>query len=203
MTAYHEVGHAVVAHLLPHADPVHRISIVSRGQALGFTLTPPEQDKYQQTRSELMARMAVLLGGRIAEDIYFKELTGGAASDIDQVTRIARAMVLDFGMSDLGPLNFGPQYEMSDYGRSFPEPYRISDKLQSQVDAQMQKFVSEAEKLARQIIQENDEAMKRVVERLLEAETLEGDEFENAVGLPKAKSKLKSNHTLQSKSKKN
>lgn len=95
MTAYHEAGHAIAAHLLPHADPVHRVSIVSRGMALGYTLTPPEQDKYQQTRSELLEDIVVLLGGRTAEKLVFNELTGGASSDIDRATKVARAMVVD------------------------------------------------------------------------------------------------------------
>lgn len=193
MTAYHEAGHALVAHFLPHADAVHRISIVSRGQALGFTLTPPEQDKYQQTRSELMAQMAVLLGGRIAEDHFFHELTGGASSDIERVTRIARAMVLDYGMSELGPLNFGPQYDVSDYGRAMYEPYRISDKLQAQVDSEMQRFVKEADEVARAIIIKNKKKMDAVVEKLLEVETLEAEEFAQVVGAPKAKQKLAKN----------
>src|SRR5690606_21479217 len=103
MTAYHEAGHAIVAHVSPHSDPVHRISIVSRGRALGFTLTPPEKDKVQTTKSELVDEIAVLLGGRAAEMIIFNELTAGASSDIERATKIARAMVVDFGMSDLGP----------------------------------------------------------------------------------------------------
>ncbi len=191
MTAYHEAGHALVSHLLPHADAVHRISIVSRGQALGFTLTPPEQDKYQHTYSELMAQMAVLLGGRVAEDHFFGELTGGAASDIDRVTRIARAMVLDYGMSKLGPLNFGPQQEMSDYGRAMLEPYRISDKLQAQVDAEMQRLVAESEKVAKELIVKNAKKMDAIVEKLLEVETLEAEEFIDVIGSPKSKIELK------------
>jgi cell division protease FtsH len=191
MTAYHEAGHALVSHLLPHADAVHRISIVSRGQALGFTLTPPDQDKYQHTFSELMAQMAVLLGGRIAEDHFFGELTGGAASDIDRVTRIARAMVLDYGMSKLGPLNFGPQNEMSDYGRAMYEPYRISDKLQSQVDAEMQRLVVQAESMAKDLVVKNADKMDAIVEKLLEVETLEAEEFIDVIGSPKSKIELK------------
>lgn len=192
MTAYHEAGHALVAHFLPHADAVHRISIVSRGEALGFTLTPPEQDKYQHTQSEMMAQMAVLLGGRIAEDMFFNELTGGAASDIDRVTRLARAMVVDYGMSKLGPLNFGPQYDQSDYGRAMMEPYRISEKLQSQIDDEMQRLVSQADKTARQLIKKHKQIMDQVVAKLLEVETLEAEEFAKVVGQKKAKPDLDS-----------
>lgn len=189
MTAFHEAGHAIVAHLLPHADAVHRISIVSRGQALGFTLTPPDQDKYQETRSEMLDEVSVLLGGRAAEDYFFHELTGGASSDIDHATRIVRAMVMDYGMSSLGPLNFGPQYETS-YNRSYFEPYKISDQLQAKVDAEMSKIVKEAEKVTLDIITKNETTIRRVVAKLLEVETLEAEEFEALVGSPKVKSDL-------------
>ncbi len=189
MTAYHEVGHALVAHFLPHADRVHRISIVSRGQALGFTLTPPEGDKYQETRSEFMAELSVLLGGREAEEQFFGELTGGAASDIKKVTMIARAMVVDYGMSPLGPLNFGPQYDLDDYGRAAFEPYQISDQLRASVDAEMARLVNEAEQVTRQLIKKHAKLVHRVVERLLAVETLEAEEFETLMGVLKAKPK--------------
>lgn len=187
MTAYHEVGHAIVAHFMPHADPVHRISIVSRGQALGFTLTPPEGDKYQETRSEMMAEMSVLLGGRVAEDHFFHELTGGASNDIQKVTAVARAMVMDYGMSKLGPLNFGPQYDMGSYARAVYEPYKISDKLQSEVDAEMSKLVAEAEAMTWKIVKKHEKIMHKIVKRLLEVETLEAEEFSELVGVPKVK----------------
>ncbi len=184
MTAYHEVGHAIVAHLLPHADRVHRVSIVSRGSALGFTLTPPDKDKYQQTRSELIADMAVLLGGRVAEEVFFNELTGGASSDIRKVTAVARSMVLDYGMSALGPLNFGPMYDDRTYGSS--EPYQASDEVQAKIDAEMTRLVAEADEVTRKIIAKNKKTMSRVVEKLLEVETLEAEDFEELVGQPKA-----------------
>ncbi len=191
MTAYHEVGHAIVAHFLPHADRVHRISIVSRGQALGFTLTPPEGDKYTETRSELMAELSVLLGGRIAEDHFFHELTGGASSDIQRATAVVRAMVMDFGMSKLGPLNFGPQYDTVNYARAIMEPYKISDKLQSEVDAEMSRIVAEAEEITRQLVKKYEKTVHKVVDKLLEVETLEAEEFESLVGQPKSTTKEK------------
>lgn len=190
MTAYHEVGHAIVAHFLPHADAVHRISIVSRGQALGFTLTPPDQDKYQTTKSELLAEMAVLLGGRVAEQHFFHELTGGASSDIERVTAVARAMVMDYGMSNLGPLNFGPQYDNSNYSRAMLEPYKISDKVQSEVDAEMARFVAEAEQVTQDLIKKHEKVIHTVVARLLEVETLEAEEFADLVGAAKARPSL-------------
>lgn len=186
MTAYHEAGHAIIAHVSSHADPVHRISIVSRGQALGFTLTPPERDKLQTTRSELIDEIAVLLGGRAAEELIFKELTAGASSDIERATRIARAMVMDFGMSPLGPMNFNPQYDMN-YSRAGGEPQKISDALQEKVDAEVQKCIETGKNRAMEILKEYRKHLDRVSEKLLDIETLDGDEFEKAMGIPKAK----------------
>lgn len=188
MTAYHEAGHAVIAHLSPLADPVHRISIVSRGHALGFTLTPPEKDKLQTTKSELLDEMAVLLGGRAAEKLIFNELTAGASSDIDRATRIARAMVVEYGMSDLGPMNFSPQYDMS-YNRSWGEPQKISEELQKKVDDAVQQLIAQAEKNAAEILLKHKKVLEAVSEKLLEVETLDGDEFEALMKVPKVKGK--------------
>lgn len=187
MTAYHEMGHALVAHLSPHADAVHRISIVSRGHALGFTLTPPDQDKYQQTRSEMMAEMSVLLGGRVAEEIFFGELTGGASNDIEKVTAIARAMVVDYGMSSLGPLNFGPLYDTSSYSRAAYEPAKVSDAVQAEVDAEMRRLVAEAEAVTRTLILEHRDLVASISEKLLEVETLEAEEFAALMGVEKVR----------------
>ncbi len=129
MTAYHEVGHGILAHVLPFADGVHRISIISRGQALGYTLTPPENDKLQITKSEMEHDIAVMLGGRAAEMLIFKEQTAGASNDIERATRMARAMVTEYGMSELGPINLTPMYETA-YSRAYGEPSKISPELQ-------------------------------------------------------------------------
>ncbi len=187
MTAYHEAGHAIVAHASEHADPVHRISIVSRGRALGFTLTPPEKDKLQTTKSELIDDIAVLMGGRAAEALIFNELTAGASSDIEKATRIARAMVVDYGMSKLGAMNFGPQYETSNYGRSWGEPATISDKLQEKVDAEITALIDQGQKRAEQLLKKHRKQLDGVSEKLLEVETLDGDQFEKLMGFAKAK----------------
>jgi cell division protease FtsH len=181
MTAYHEAGHAVIAHVSPHADPVHRVSIVSRGQALGFTLTPPEKDKVQTTKSELIDEIAVLLGGRAAEQLIFNELTAGASSDIDRATRIAKAMVVDYGMSKLGAMNFGPQYE-TNYSRSWSEPSKISDKLQEQVDGEVARFIEEGEKRAMTLLKKHSKQLEAVSVKLLEVESLDAEEFEKIMG---------------------
>lgn len=186
MTAYHEAGHAVIAHVLPQADPVHRISIISRGQALGFTLTPPEQDKLQQTKSELLDNIAVMLGGRGAELEIFDELTGGASSDIERATRIARAMVMEFGMSELGPINFNPEYDTR-YGRAIYDPYTISDRMKEKVDDQVAKIIDEQMKRVIQLLKKHHAALDRISERLLEVETIDTDEFQELMQMEKVR----------------
>lgn len=186
MTAYHEAGHAVLAHVQTHVDPVHRISIVSRGRSLGFTMTPPETDKYQQTKSELFQEIVVLLGGRVAEQMIFNEITGGASSDIDRATRIARAMVEDYGMSELGPIKYGPQYDYSDYGRALMEPTQMSDKMKNLVDEQVKEIVISAEKEAVKLMNKFRVQLDAVAKRLLEIESMDTDEFTRVMGMPKA-----------------
>jgi cell division protease FtsH len=183
MTAYHEAGHAIIAHVSEHSDPVHRISILSRGSALGFTLTPPERDKVQVTRSELIDEIAVLLGGRAAEKLVYNELTAGASSDIDRATRIARAMVMDYGMSKLGAMNFSPQYDMG-YGRG--EPDRVSDKIQEQVDSEVMGIIAEGEKKAMSLLKKFRAKLDLVSLKLVELESLDGDDFTALMGMSKA-----------------
>lgn len=187
MTAYHEAGHAVIAHVSKHADPVHRISIVSRGGALGFTLTPPERDKVQTTQSELLDEITVLLGGRAAEKLVFDELTGGASNDIDRATRIARAMVMDFGMSKLGPMHFGPQYDTGGYNRAIGEPRRISNALLEKVDLEITEIITQALKRALSLLKNYSKQLEKVATKLLEIETIDSDEFEKVMGMAKAK----------------
>ena len=187
MTAYHEIGHAMVAHYSPHADKVSRISIISRGSALGYTLTPPEKDKLQTTKSELLDDMAVLLGGRVVEEIIFKEQTAGASSDIERATRIARAMVEDLGMSKLGVMYYGPQYETTDYSRSWWDPRRISTDLQHRVDLEIESFIAEAYKQAKAIILKHRVELDLAATKLLEVETIDGDEFAALMSAKKTK----------------
>jgi cell division protease FtsH len=186
MTAYHEAGHAVIAHLLPGADPVHRISIVSRGRALGFTLTPPEQDKYQQTQSEMEDTIAVMLGGRAAEKLIFNELTGGASSDIERATDIARNMVFEYGMSKLGPVNLHPDYDM-DYARASNEPYVISEKTKQEADAEVSRILNDQVERVANLLKKNKKSLDTISLRLLEVETLDADEFNALMGVDKVK----------------
>ena len=187
LTAYHEAGHAVAAHVLPHTDPVHRVSIVSRGMALGYTLTPPEKDKVQVTRSELLEDMIVMLGGRAAEDLIFNELTAGASSDIKRATTIARSMVVEYGMSDLGPMNFGPQYESNDYGMLWGKPYEISDGVQAKVDGEIGKLINTAQVESSKLLKKYKKQLDDVAEKLLDIETLDADDFIEIMGMKKAK----------------
>ena len=186
MTAYHEAGHAVVGHMLPGADPVHRVSIVSRLMSLGQTLALPERDKYQQTKSELIDMMAMMLGGRAAERLVFKELTAGAANDIEKVTRVARKMVVDFGMSDLGPVALGPMWETSEWGRSFVEPDQVSEEMKAKIDKEVKRLVDDAMKTAEAVLRKNMKKVDKLVEVLLAQETVEGEEFEKIMGVKKA-----------------
>lgn len=187
MTAYHEAGHALVAHFSPHSDSVHRVSIVSRGRALGYTMTPPEQDKYQRTKSELIEQMAVMMGGREAEDLVFSELTAGASSDINRATRIAYAMVIDYGMSSLGPVYLGPMYETNDWGRAMMEPVKVSNEMQALIDKEVTKFVTASQKRARKILEDHKDLLDKAAEALVKNETLDGEEFEKLMGIAKAR----------------
>ena len=187
MTAYHEVGHALVSHLLPHADPVARISIISRGNALGYTITPPNRDKMQVTRSQLLAEMSVLLGGRVAEELIFDEMTAGASSDIARATKIARNMVEEWGMSPLGPIFLAPQYEDSDYARAYYDaPKTVSPELAAKVDAEVQKLVAQAYAQTKKVLSTYQKKLDSVATVLLDKETLEGEEFAQLVGEKKA-----------------
>lgn len=187
MTAYHEIGHAIVAHYSKNADKVSKISIISRGSALGYTMTPPEKDKFQTTKSELLDDMAVLLGGRAVEEIVFKEQTAGASSDIERATKIARAMVEDLGMSSLGAMYYGPQYENSDYSRTWWEPRKISAELQHKVDLEIRKFVDSAYATAESIVNNHRSELDAAAEKLLEIETMDGNEFASIMKGAKAR----------------
>ncbi len=176
--AYHEAGHAMVAAALPHADPVHRISIVPRGvAALGYTLQLPTEDRYLMTRSELMDKLAVLLGGRAAEELIYREVSTGAQNDLLQATEIARAMVMDYGMSDrLGPQTFRRREAL------FLEPvFRhredISEDTAKIIDTEVAKIINEAYQRAKQIISKQHDRLERLARTLLEKETLEGEEL--------------------------
>ena len=174
--AYHEAGHALVSHALPNADPVHKVSIVSRGRALGYTLTLPTEDRFLVTRSELIDELAMLLGGRVAEELVFDEPTTGAQDDIQRCTRIAKQMVTQFGMSHLGPLAFGENDSQPFLGRDFGHVKDYSDDVASRIDGEVHRLVEEAHDEAREICEKYRDKLDLMVERLLEKESIEKEE---------------------------
>ncbi len=178
ITAYHEAGHAVVTKMLPHTDPVHRISIVSRGATGGHTLIPPAFDRYNETKTRLLETIASMLGGRAAEDIEFNDFTVGASSDIERATDIARNMVTKFGMSDLGPMTMGTQGENPWIAKEVGDGRALSEELASKVDERVKKIMDTQFALAKKLLTENKKKLDLVAEELIKRETLEGDEFE-------------------------
>lgn len=193
ITAFHEAGHAIVTHFLPKTDPVHRISIVARGMSLGHTLIPPSADRTHETRSRLLEQITAMMGGRAAEEVAFSELSAGAANDIAQATRLARAMVVNFGMSDIGPIDLGPQYDIDEFGRpSWYEASNISPAMQEKVDKEVQKIIDSSYKNAISLIKKNYKKLTKVASALLEKETLDREQFEKIVGIkPSIKSSFK------------
>ncbi|HQE92712.1 MAG TPA: ATP-dependent zinc metalloprotease FtsH [Anaerolineae bacterium] len=179
--AYHEVGHALVAHMLPKCDPVRKISIVARGMAGGYTIALPEEDRYVVQRSKIEDDIAYALGGRAAEEIVFNEISTGASSDLETVTKMARSMVTRFGMSEtLGPLVYGRKEELVFLGKEIGEQRDYSEAIAQQIDVEVQKIVTRAYDRAKEVIQEHRTQMDRIVDYLMERETLSATEFEAA-----------------------
>jgi cell division protease FtsH len=183
LTAYHEAGHAVVSHILPHTDPVHRISIVSRGMALGYTLIPPMKDKLHETKTHLIESIAMMMGGRAAEELAFAEATTGAANDFDQATKIAKAMVVDYGMSPLGPINFGPTTDITEWGKSYYEQSTVSQDMQAKIDKEINTIITAGYQKALDTLQSHRELLDKVANELMTKESLDQDEFEKIVGI--------------------
>jgi cell division protease FtsH len=195
ITAYHEAGHALVANMLPNADPVHKISIVARGMSLGHTRQLPIEDRYLLTKSQFKDMLAGLLGGRTAEKLIFNEISTGAQSDIEQATKIARAMVTSFGMSDkLGPRTFGRKEEMIFLGREISEQRDYSDKIAEQIDEEVHSLIGEAQETAQDILTKYNDRLAQIAEQLMARETLEGEDLGNLLNgkAPKPAKKAKS-----------
>jgi cell division protease FtsH len=172
------VGHAIVGQLLEHTDPVHKISIISRGQALGYTISLPTEDKFLTTRSELTDTMAMTLGGRAAEEIVFGEITTGASNDLEKVTESAKQMVMRFGMSErLGPRVFGHDRGQPFLGREFSSEPDYSDEIAREIDDEIRRIVESAHQSAKTLLSDNSEQLERISKLLLERETIEADEF--------------------------
>ena len=183
-TAVHEAGHAILAHVLPTQDPVRQISIIPSGRALGYTLTPPVEDKYSEYKQEMKERIAMMLGGRVAEQITFGDYTGGASNDIMRATEVARKMVTVYGMSEeLGTIHFGSQHgsEAVFLGRDFGSTPNYADSTAAKIDAEIKKIVDEAYELAKRLLTENKEKIEFITEFLLRHEIMDDEQFELAM----------------------
>ena len=184
--SYHEVGHAMLARMLPNADPVHKISILPRGLALGYTLQLPLEDKYLVTKSQAMDQLTVMLGGRVAEEMIFNELTSGAHNDLERATEIAKKMVCEFGMSRLGPRTFGKRDRQIFLGRDISEMKDYGEETADMIDKEMRHIIDTCHNKAKKILSSNRSKLETMAKKIKEVETLEGDELEkvfNGVGL--------------------
>jgi cell division protease FtsH len=179
-TAYHESGHTVVAKLLPKSDPVHKVTIIPRGRALGVTMQLPEQDRYSYDRDYLLQRIAVLFGGRIAEEIFMSQMTTGAGNDFERATQMARDMVTRYGMSDsLGPMVYAENEGEVFLGRSITTQKNVSEATMQKVDQEIRRIIDEQYALARKLIEENRDKVETMAKVLLEWETLDGEQIED------------------------
>jgi cell division protease FtsH len=174
LTAFHEAGHALVAALLPHTDPLHKVTIIPRGMALGLTQQLPTEEKHNYTKEQLQSRIAVCMGGRIAEDMVFGEISTGAQNDIEQATEMARKMVCEWGMSEtLGPLTYGKKEEQIFLGKEFNRHQDYSEATALKIDAEIKRIVTEQYERAQRTLTDNREILNRVAEALLEHEVLD------------------------------
>jgi cell division protease FtsH len=179
ITAYHEMGHAIVGHYLPNSDPVHKISVISRGQALGYTISLPTEDKFLTTRAELQDTMAMTLGGRAAEEISFGEITTGASNDLEKVTATAKQMVMRFGMSEkLGPRVFGHDHGQPFLGREFSSEPDYSDEIAREIDDEIRRIIESAHVRAKEILTTYGPSLQKLSDILIKRETIEKEQFE-------------------------
>jgi cell division protease FtsH len=179
ITAYHEMGHALVGHYLEHTDEIHKISIISRGQALGYTISLPREDRYLTTKASLMSQMAMTLGGRAAEELVFHEVTTGAANDIEKITSISKQMIMRFGMSEkLGPRVLGRNHDMPFLGREMAAEPDYSEEMAREIDDEIRRVIEEAHETALQVLREHIDELHHLSAILIERETIDKDQFE-------------------------
>jgi len=181
VTAYHEAGHALVAARLPNSDPLHKVTIIPRGMALGLTMQLPLDDKHSYHKEYLEAQLAILMAGRIAEEIFMHHITTGAGNDIERATELARKMVCAFGMSDLGPLTFGKKEEQIFLGREIATRRDYSEDIAIQIDTEVKRLVTENYQRTKRILKENMAALKGLAEALLEKEVLDAPEIDQII----------------------
>jgi cell division protease FtsH len=177
VTAYHEAGHALVAALRAHADPLHKVTIIPRGMALGVTMQLPTDDKHTVTKDYLETQLAILMGGRCAEEIYLKQMTTGAGNDIERASELARKMVCEYGMSRLGPLTFGKKEEQIFLGREIAQHRDFSEETARQIDSEVRNLVDAGYQSAYSILDQNQPIMHRLATALLERETIDANEI--------------------------
>jgi cell division protease FtsH len=176
-TAYHEAGHALVAAKLPYADPVHKVTIIPRGMALGLTMQLPVDDRHNYYKNYLDTQIAILMGGRIAEELFLNQMSTGAGNDIERATELARKMVCEWGMSDLGPLTFGKKEEQIFLGREIAQHRDYSEATAIQIDEEVKKMVSKGYATAKAILSENRELLIQMAKALIEREVLDASEI--------------------------
>jgi cell division protease FtsH len=177
--AYHEGGHALVRRMLPNCDPVHKVSIISRGLALGYTMFLPEDDRLLQSRLKFRDELASMMGGRVAEELVFQEAWTGSSDDLEKATKLARRMVTEFGMSDnLGPLTFGHKEELVFLGREIGEQRNYGEEVAREIDSEVRGLIMEAYERARELLARYRAALDRLADRLIEIETVDAPELE-------------------------
>src|SRR5215218_1060906 len=183
VTAYHEMGHALVGHYLDQDTDVHKISVISRGQALGYTISLPREDRYLTRKSTLMDQLAATLGGRAAEELVFNEVTTGAANDLEKVTSTAKQMIMRFGMSEkLGPRVLGRNHDLPFLGREMSAEPDYSEEVAREIDDEIRRIIEDGHELAIRVLREHMDDLHRISHILIERETIDKDQFERLVG---------------------
>lgn len=178
MVAYHEAGHALVGHFLKHSNPVVKVSIIPRGRALGYTLNSPTEDRFLMSRDEILDDVAMMLGGRTAEELIFGELTSGASDDLERATKLVRKMITEWGMSErLGPMTYGTKQDQVFLGRDLMRERNYSENVAAEIDEEIRTTITECHERARQLLEERMGKLHKLTERLLEKETVEREEF--------------------------
>jgi cell division protease FtsH len=190
ITAYHEAGHALVAIMLPNTDPIHKVTIIPRGRALGLTQQLPLEEKHTHSKKYLINRICILLGGRTAESLVFEDITTGAGNDIEQATTLARKMVCEWGMSDMGPLTYGKKEEQIFLGREIAQHRDYSEDTAIRIDREVKELVDSASRTAKKIVSDNIQVLHDMAQALLERETIVEEDIRNiieAAGAPPEK----------------
>jgi cell division protease FtsH len=197
IAAYHEAGHALMASFLPEAEEVRKVSIVARGLAAGYTLKMPAEERKIKTKSQFLAELSTLLGGYVAEKIKFDEITTGASNDLKNASELARRLVKEYGMSNLGPISFGEREEMIFLGQETTEQRNYSEKIAVQIDKEVEKFIKNAQSQAEKILTQKKKLLEKVAQTLIEKETIEKEEFENLITDKKETKRRKRIHSLK------